>query len=265
MKTLKKRAALFLAAALLLCLCACGGETGPYRVLETVGEKQYGLVYRQGDKLAAQVSAAMSALAADGTLSQLSTKWLGSDRACLAGDAAALEALGTVEKRTLIVGVQSDCRPMSCDDGSGNYTGMSVDIADAVGERLGWDVKIQPIGAGELAAQLSSGNIDCAVGFGIESLDPAKFTAGSCYLKSAVSVVVPSSSDIRSLRGLKGGRIGAVKDPSIVALTEKDAKVVKYAVPVTAYLTPARCLSAMANGWCSAVAMDDIMLAEYFK
>lgn len=169
MRTAKRALALLLALTLALCLCACGEEASVYTIIGTVGEKRYGTIYRLDDRVAAPVNAAMSVLAASGELSLLSTQWLGQDSVTLKGSADAITALEEQpEPRMLIVGVEEDVIPLAYER-DGEYVGMSVDIAKAIGRLLGWEIRIQPISSQDIAAQLSSGNIDCALGFGLGS------------------------------------------------------------------------------------------------
>lgn len=264
MKPAKRIFALLLAAVLLLGLCACGKDESAYTVIETVGEKRYCTAFRLDDKLSVPVTAAMSVLAANGELSALSSQWLGEDIICLEGSSDAVSLLAEpVEPRTLIVGVENEYAPLAYSDG-GEYIGMSVDIANAIGSLLGWEIKIQPISASDVGTQLSSGNIDCALGFSIDNIDSAAYTVGECYMTSEIVVVVPSGSDAHSIKDLKDLKIGTVKDQSIISALEGNDKVVKYVDSVTVYLSPARCINALGHSWCAAVAMDRIMLVAYF-
>ncbi len=264
---MKKFICLVLAVLMLLCLCACGDEEGPYRVLETIGEKQYGLVFRKGDKVAVSVNGAMSVLAANGSLAKLSTGWLGEDIICLEGDAEALmqlEMAAPIEERVLIVGVEKDARPIAYTEGEG-YVGMSCDIAKAIGELLGWEVRLQPILSSEIETQLSSGNIDCALGFGIEGIDGSKYDIGSHYMSSPIAIAVRPDSELKKLKSLEGLKVGTVLDDSFIDAVKADEKLAKYAQSATTYLSVARCFTALDNGWCAAVALDEIAIKAYFK
>lgn len=263
----KRIAALLLLLLLGVSLCACGKDDGaPYRVLAVAGEKQYGIVYRLGDKIADPVERAMRVLTADGELSRLSSAWLGEDRIEGKGDAEALAGLEEESgERTLIVGVESDFAPLASAGEDGVYTGMSVDIAYAIGRVLGWEIRIQPISSGELGTQLDSGNIDCALGFGLDTISAKAYTVGEPYMRSEILVAVPRESGVRSLRGLSGEKIGTVKDDAVIACLESSEKLSKLDVSVTAYLSPRRCLSALEKSWCVAIAMDELMLREAFS
>lgn len=265
MGTAKRGLALLLTAALALCLCACGEDPSVYVIIDTVGEKNYGTIFRLDDRIAGPVSAAMSVLAASGELSIFSTQWLGQDMITLRGSADAITALEEPpQPRTMIVGVEENLMPLSYLR-DGEYAGMSVDIARAIGRLLGWEIRIQPVSSPDLAAQLSSGNIDCALGFGLESVSADSYTFGECYMKSDIVLMTRTDSDVHRIKDLKGEKIGTVKDAAIISALQANDKVVKYVESVTAYLSPTRCMNALNNRWCAAVAMDRIMIKAYIS
>ncbi len=265
LKTAKRVLALLLALTLALFLCACGEDPSVYTIIDTVGEKRYGTIFRLDDRVAEPVNAAISVLAASGELSVLSTQWLGQDIICLSGSADAITALEEPpQPRTLIVGVEEDVIPLAYMR-DGEYAGMSVDIAKAIGRLLGWEIRLQPIGSHDIAAQLSSGNIDCALGFGLGSVSSDAYTLGECYMTSEIVLMTKTEYDVHRIKDLKGEKIGSVKDAAVISALENNDKVVKYVDSVTAYLSPTRCMNALNNGWCAAVAMDRIMIKAYIS
>jgi len=258
---LKKFLATVLSAALLLTCCACGQSSlGSFRALETIGTKHYGVICRKNDKLAPIINAALNYLAASGTLSNISEQWLGKDAITIAGDGT---LLGELEydgmERTLIVGVPENFNPMSFEQ-NGRYAGMTVDIGNYMGYLLNWPVIIQPIGVTEVGAQLSSGNIDCALGFDIGSVRTEKYDVGVSYMDSDIILAVRSDSDVKNIKALKGQRIGIVEDPTIKTAVKSNEQITKYSSGATEYLSVALCLDALDNGWCAAVALDELHL-----
>lgn len=266
MKIAKRALALVLALTMLLCLAACGSDNSRYRVLSTVGQRSYALLFRLDDRLAGPVTAAMDVLAGSGRLTQICRQWLHEDRITLRGDAGALDDLEELpDERVLIAGVEADSPPLGYPEGDG-YAGMSVDIARELAALLGWEVRIQPIAADEVDAQLASGNIDCAVGF-----DPVNANAEHCstarvYMESDLVVAVFSTSDCRSMRDLREKKIGAVRDDAVLNALKNDKKVIRYAdsISITSYLTPERCITALNDGSCAAVSMDRLVLDASF-
>ena len=136
----KKRITVFLLFALALSLCACGEtDTSPWRTIEVLGVRQYGLICRKDDRLAPLLTAAIEDLARDGTLSAASKRWLGRDEIILKPQPAAIAEAEEAEAapRRLIVGVERDFEPLAYWE-NGILQGMSVDLADGLGRALGW-------------------------------------------------------------------------------------------------------------------------------
>jgi len=262
---MKKCIALLLLVTLLASLCGCGQEElTAFRSLEVLGEKQFCAICRGGDKLAPLIEAALKTLSASGELSSITVRWLGKDRNCLEGDSGALAALDELpEARRLIIGVETDYDPIAFTE-NGELRGLCVDLAYALGTLIGWEVMLLPITPGDIASQLASGNIDCALGFDSGLVSTEKYSVSPCFLKSELLLAVRSDSDVRRLRDLKGSRVGVVNDPSVLNAVRKDEKLKKYASGATQYLSIERCISALDNGWCAAVVMDSLMLT-YFR
>lgn len=261
---MRKVTAMLLVLAMALTLCACGAEeTGAFTILEEIGEKNFAAIYRKGDKLAEVVEAAMASLAASGTLSRISASWLGEDAIILAADAEALSRIEDMPaSRSLIIGVDSDSPPYASAQ-SGTAVGMSVDMAKAIGSLLGWDVRILSIRCDEVETQLASGNIDCALGFAPECVNAENFTVGSTYMRSTIVLAVPEGSEVKSVNKIKGQRVGIPSDPAIEDIVAAHDKLSKRSDGTTVYLTAPRCLEALENGWCAAIAMDERMLEAY--
>ena len=255
---MKKIIACLLILALSLGLCACGEEqVGAFTVLEEIGQKNYATLYRQNDKVEQVVEAAMSVLAADGTLGRISQSWTGSNRIELSGDREALAAIEDMPpSRTLIIGVDTDAPPYAYYSG-GQLVGMSVDMARAIGSLLGWSVQILPVKSSEIETQLASGNIDCALGFAPECVSAESFMRGTIVL------AIPEGSEDDSIRKMKGERIGTISDPALESAIAAHDQISKHTDGATVYLTPPRCISALENGWCVAIVMDELMLMAY--
>ena len=270
----KRIRSLLLCAALLLSLCACGqSDAGAFRILENLGVKRYSVICRKDDKLAPLIDAAMVNLYRSGRLGTICTRWLGKDRISLTGGNPA-ESLPPVVTptpapegmepesvaRTLIFGVEQDYEPMAFSE-SGMMRGMSVEIAEAVAQTLGMELALQPITAAELGTQLSSGNIDCALGFDPAEVKSEKYTTGVTYMESDMVLAVRQSSDIKRTRDLRDQRVGTVDDPLLEQSVKSNENITRYASGATVYLSAERCMEALDKGWCSAVAMDSIMLS----
>ena len=265
---LKKRISALLLLALALALCACGEtDASPFRTIEVLGARRYAVICRKDDRLAPLLIAAIEDLARDGTLSAASIRWLGRDAITLkpqpAGGAEEGDEPAEAAARTLIVGLERDFEPLAFWE-NGVLRGMSVDIADGLGRALGWEVAYQPITANEVGTQLSSGNIDVALGFDPGTVNAEKYTLGPVYMESEIVLAAPRESGITRWKDLEGERIGIVDDPTVTARLKASDQAARYAAGAVIYASPARCFFALENGWCAALAMDRIMLEQLF-
>lgn len=259
---MKRFLCLVLALIMIISLCCgCGNAIKPaYRQLDILGIKEYGLVFRSGDKSAQYVLAALSTLAANGTLSYYSRQWLGSDRICMVGDEAALYSIEEMPaQRVYIVGVEENCRPMSYEHQS-EYVGMSVDIARSLGAALGWEIRIQPMASKDLYIQLQSGNIDCAIGFGTEHLSRDKYLISESYMQAEVVLFTTYDSNIKSIGRLKGAKVGYYGDQSAKAFVKGNEKIAKTAGEYIEFTSVNSCFKALKNGSLLVAAMDSIIL-----
>lgn len=261
---MKRILALILVAALCLGLAGCGKEEiGSYTVLEEIGIKKYAAIYRSDDVIPDVVEAAISSIAASGTLSRLAANWLGSSEYIdIEGDHSALNAVEMPPARTLIIGVDTDAPPFAYYSG-GELTGFTVDLAKAIASAIGWDLKILPVRSDEISTQLSSGNIDCALGFSPLCVDPEKYVVGTLLMESEIVLAVSEDSDVKNIRRIRGQRIGTISDPALEDAITAHSKISKHSDGATVYITPPRCISAMENGWCAAIVMDILMLKAY--
>ena len=261
---MKRILAFLLLAALCFGLCACGSEElGSYSVLEEIGTKQYAAIYRSGDAVSDVVEAVLSNLTASGTLGRISATWMGNNSIIRSGNSDALSEIELPDSRTLNIGVDTDAPPFAYTNSAGNLSGFSVDAANAIGSLLGWNIKIIPVKSSEIETQLSSGNIDCALGFDPKCVNAANYFVGEVFMESTIVIAVPENSDVKNIRRIRGDRIGTISDPALESAISQHSKIGKHSDGATVYLTPPRCISAMENGWCAAIVMDILMLKAY--
>ena len=158
---MKRILAIALLLALCLALAGCGGSPREVQTVATLVEQDYSLAFRTGDPTAYYVAAAIEVLNAEGLVDELAAKWFGARIVTFGKNAEGLERLGPTEPRDLIIGVDVNSFPMAYLT-SGQYWGFDVELATAVCEKLGWNLKIQQIEKENVYIELSSGNIDVA-------------------------------------------------------------------------------------------------------
>lgn len=269
MKKNKRIICAAIALCLVLALCACGSESGSTRTIEKLGVKVYGVAFRQGDKVSQSVCRAMDELNENGTLSLLSIKWLNEDlidysSASFPEETAELEEGAEAVKRTLVVGVEAALFPLSYTNSTGGTEGLCADIALALGEKLGWEIKLLPLTSLDLKTQLNSGNIDVAIGIGTEVLSSDSFTLGPTFLKSNVVLVSLSDSKFKSLRSLEGEMIGSSCDMSAYSALTQSENIAKYTNLYATYGAVSECFDALKAEVLAAVVTDELTLRYNF-
>ena len=117
------------------------------------------------------------------------------------------------------LGLDADFAPMGFTDDNGEIVGFDIDLAKAVGEKMGVDVEVKPIDWDSKDMELSSGKIDVIWnGFSITDERRQEVLFSNPYLSTKQSIVVKKGSDITKKADLAGKKI-ALQDGS----TSEDA------------------------------------------
>lgn len=113
----------------------------------------------------------------------------------------------------LVVGMDLSYPPFETIDSSGNPTGVSVDLARALGEYLQRPVRIENIAFTGLIPSLKTGKIDCVISSMTDT--PERRTSISFsepYLTIGLALLVAKDSPIRSMADLdQPGKVLAVR------------------------------------------------------
>ena len=104
----KKLICLLLLLALCLSLAGCGGVSYGVNPVITLVSQEYSMAFRNGDSLYYYVTAALEELSAEGAITELSRKWLGSNMVSFPKKAGALSAYQPPEPRIFIIGVDEN-------------------------------------------------------------------------------------------------------------------------------------------------------------
>lgn len=127
---------------------------------------------------------------------------------------ATTDAMATVAaKDTLRVGMELAYPPFEMTDTSGNPTGVSVDLAQALGKALGKKIIIQNMAFDGLIPALKTGKIDLVISSMTATAERAQsIDFSDPYLHTGLCLLVNSNSTIRSIADLdRPGRTVAVK------------------------------------------------------
>lgn len=169
---------------------------------------------------------------------------------------------GSADDKTLTVGFDQNFPPMGFVGDDGEFTGFDLDLAAEVANRLGLELKLQPIAWDAKDMELSSGNIDCIWnGFTINGREDS-YTWTAPYMENTQVFVVNADSGITSLADLADKTVVVQVDSSAeAALKDMPELVETFGEYITAadYNTSLMDLGA---GAVDAVAMD-VIVASY--
>ena len=264
---MKKWICLLLALCLVLSLCGCGRMRYGINIVEVLVEQDYSLAFRNNDPLYFYVTAALSVLAAEGRTDALAIKWLGSPALNYSKQADALDKLQPPEPQDLIIGLDINAFPFSYLS-NGEYWGLDVELAMAVCEKLGWNLKMQPIEKENVYIELSSGNIDVAWG-GI-ALDPKEVESGSYtaygpYIHNDIVIATRNGSAVWNKMRLNGRKMCMPSTPEALAALEIDPRLIKRLGQITRLAGgTTECFENLYAGRCDVV-LTDSTAVDYFN
>lgn len=129
----------------------------------------------------------------------------------------------TLDKDTLIVGIDDAFAPLGFKDESGEITGFDIDLAKELAKRLNKKIIFQPIDWTMKESELKSGNIDLIWnGYTITDERKNKVDFSVPYLKNKQVIVTLADSNINSKSDLANKKVGAQSESSAVAAMEKE-------------------------------------------
>ena len=265
MKHFKRLGALFL--CLILCLTlntACGRHQGiSFKVIAELNQEEFRVAFRKDDPLCEIMTAAMEELSADGAISRLSGQYLGADYSSMPAVPGAMKEVTAeiVPGRKLRVGVQDGVAPLSSSRDDGSFTGLIPDLCQLVAEKLGWTFEYMVINSESVAAELGSGNIDCAWMAASFSESEKTCSLSPGWLRNSHELVVRAGSGINRKNSIKGKILGVTDVTSVTAL--KESGMYDKISSLWYYDDLTSCFNALASGDCDAVIIDSIVAGYY--
>ena len=257
---------LFLVIGMVLTVCSCGDgkKVSGYAVVDSIGSEQYLIAFRDGDKLRDIITAGMMVMSNDGTLSQLSVRWLGDDIITIPGSTEAEGWLQNQPERTLIVGYYAGAKPM-CFEENGSVTGFDAEMFAEICSRLGWKLRFQSISYGSASVELASGNVDCiAGGFGTGD-DISKLSASPEYMSTKYEIVTKAGSGIKRTSQLKGKALGTVGSSAMGKALEADEKLIDRLGALKVFNSEDECFTALDAGLCDAIVVTGTCSDYYMR
>lgn len=120
------------------------------------------------------------------------------------------------------VGFDAEYPPYGYMADDGSYTGFDLELAEAVCELNGWEMKYVPIDWNAKDMELEAGNIDCIwSGFTINGREDL-YAWSDPYVENSQVVVVASESGIADLAGLSGKVVGVQSGSAALSLLEDE-------------------------------------------
>ncbi len=172
--------------------------------------------------------------------------------------AAAPEAEASLlgDDGVFVVGFDQDFPPYGYVGDDGEFTGFDIECAKALAERLGWEIRLQPIDWDAKDNELDSGAIDCIWnGFTINGREDG-YEWTQPYVDNSQVIVVKADSGITDYAGLAGKVVVTQADSSALsAINDNEELKSSFAelVEVAEYNTA---MMDLEQGAVDAVAMD---------
>ncbi len=169
-----------------------------------------------------------------------------------------------MEKGEFVMGMDDSFPPMGFKGDDGQLTGFDVELAQAVAEKLGIKVKLQPIDWNAKEMELNAGNVDLLWnGYTITDERKEKVLMSKPYMENEQVIVVTKDSPLNTLADLSGKKV-AVQDGSSAqeAITANEelknsiAEQIDFKDNVTAMMD-------VSSGQVDALAVD-LVVANYY-
>ena len=140
----------------------------------------------------------------------------GAGKGSAAGSAAAKDVKGAAESKKLVVGFDKSYPPYGFVGDDGEYTGFDLDLAKAVADKQGWEVKYEAIDWDAKDTLLNSGAINCIWNGFTYTGRENDYTWSDPYVDNSIVMVVKADSGISSLADLAGKSVMAQAASSAV-------------------------------------------------
>lgn len=205
-----KKLVLFLMGSLLISLlaaCNSGGDTnqeiGGFTIEDADGG--YAIAFPKDSELKEEFNNELKVMIDSGEMDELIKKWLDPE------SEKAIESEKKSDGKVLKMATSADYAPFEYIDteGTGDFTGLDIELAKVITERLGYQLEIQDMDFGGLISALQNGQAD----FVMSAMSATDERRGSVdfseiYYTSKHVVVSKTDSGIESVEDLKDKKVG---------------------------------------------------------
>ena len=114
-----------------------------------------------------------------------------------------------LDKGTLVLGLDDSFPPMGFRDENNNIVGFDIDVATEVANRMGVELKLQPIEWSTKEIELNTGSVDCLWnGLSIDDERKQAMDLSEPYMTNRMVLVVLNDSEYTDQASLAGKTIG---------------------------------------------------------
>ena len=164
------------------------------------------------------------------------------------------------ENGKIIVGLDDTFAPMGFRDEAGKLVGFDIDLAEAVGEKLGVKIELQSIDWDAKELELSNKKID-VIWNGMSKTPERieKMTLSNPYLQNAIVIMTKKGSDIKKKDDIIGKKIGIQVDSAALEVVQGDEIYDKIENDITEYKNYDEACMELETGRVDAVIIDKIL------
>ena len=177
---------------------------------------------------------------------------------------------GDSAKKTFIMGVDPEYPPFSYLGDDGKFTGFDVEVAQAVCDELGWDLKVFGVNWDQKLVQLDSNECDC-IWSGMTILDSMKdagYVISKPYYDNTQVIMVKEGSDIKSSADLAGKSVAVQLGTSSESLLSEGGDLESLAKTFGSLMTCdsfLKCFTELGGGAVDAVIVDKPVATSYVQ
>ncbi|WP_028828928.1 amino acid ABC transporter substrate-binding protein [Proteocatella sphenisci] len=166
------------------------------------------------------------------------------------------------------MGLDDTFAPMGFRDADGNLTGFDVDLAQEVADRIGLEVKMQPIDWSMKETELNAGNIDVIWnGYTITDARKEKVNFSTPYLNNRQIIVTLADSPVNTKSDLAGLNVAVQKESSAYEAVIADAEFtasLNDSEPIQ-FDTNNEAFMDLEAGRTDAIVVDEVLARYYMK
>ena len=168
------------------------------------------------------------------------------------------------EKGSLVIGLDETFAPMGFRNEKNELVGFDIDLANAVGKKLGLEIEFRPIDWNAKEMELSSKRIDCIWNGMSATEDRQKsMTLTKKYLNNRIVIMTMDDSlEVNSAEDLKKLKIGTQADSAALETMQDNDAYDSFSSNITEYNTYDEAILDMQAGRIDCIVVDQV-LGEY--